>query len=98
MDQLEKAQTLEALNRKAEELAIGLRELAADLAAQADNFSAINAPGPEQIYCNYLQNAAYDILLRSKLVEQAARVFLGVRTLKYKPLPAIAADTKDAQV
>ena len=81
-----KAQILDALNRKAVELAIGLRELAEELTAQADNFNAGTLEDDAiRVQSNDLQNTIYVILLRAELVERAARVFLSLKTLRYRP-------------
>ena len=83
---MDKAQTLDALNRKAVELAIGLRELAEDLTANADNFKGrLFEDEAANTQANFLQNTIYDIMLRADLVEQAARVFLSIKMLHYRP-------------
>ena len=105
MDQEEKIQLLSGLVSKAERLEYELRELAAELAARADDFTPGGGTATPGGYAclialqTQLQNSAYGIMLRAELVEQSARVFLSLRTLRYKPLAAPAApDTKDAQI
>ena len=94
---MDKAQTLDALNRKAVELAIGLRELAEDLTANADNFNAGTLEDDAiGVQSNYLQNTIYVILLRADLVERAARVFLSIKTLRYRPGLRSSSSSTDA--
>lgn len=97
MNEQERDKILYDLTCRAEDLAIGLRELAADLSTQADNFCGFGNTEQQLSYCTQLQNLIYDIALRAKLVEQATKVFMGISTLRRRAWQNPSTQKKDEQ-
>ncbi len=94
MTEEKRVQLLDGFICKAEEIAIGLRELSADLTAQADNFTY--SSGAEN-QTNLLQNRVYDIMLRTDILERAAKAFLCISTIRHRAVgPTLPAATKPA--
>ena len=74
-------QILDSLIRKAEEIAVGLRELSTELTAQSDNFTSLSG---DVRRTNLLQNCVYDVVLRADLMKHAAQAFLSIHTIRHR--------------